>query len=119
MYDQPAASAISHSTDEPDIRPRSQRNAQPPTQTHSAPQSAPEPQRGAPQGEVVGAEPAITDKQKKMLFAISRSANLSDQDVKDALAGIGLTCHRDDLPKSRFQDVLNAIDPDFKFHQAK
>ena len=83
---------------------------------------APEPSQGqqtAPQGEVVSAEPSITDKQGKMLFAICRSANLSDQDVKDALAGIGLKCHRDEIPKSRFQDVLKAVDPQFKFHSAK
>ncbi len=109
------ASAISHSTAEPDIRPRSQRKAQTPTAQPEAPQSQPEPR----QGEVVGAEPFITEKQGKMLFAISKSANLSDQDVKDTLAGIGLHCHRNEIPKSRFQDVLNAIDPDCRFHQAK
>lgn len=65
------------------------------------------------------AEPVITERQGKMLFAISKSANLSDQDVKDTLAHIGLTCHRNEIPRSRFQDVLDAIDPDFKFHQPK
>ena len=106
-------SVISH---EPEIRPRSQKGAQP----SSTPQpAAPEPSQGpqqAPQGEVVGAEPVITEKQRKMFFAISRSANLNDDQVKQALAGIGLHCHRDNIPKNRFQDALNAIDPKCVFH---
>jgi hypothetical protein len=109
------SSAISH---EPDIRPRSQKGTQPPAQPAAAPQQATEPQQQAIQGEVQ-IEPVISEKQGKMLFAISKSANLSDQDVKDTLAHIGLNCHRNDIPKSRFQDVLNAIDPDFKFHKAQ
>jgi hypothetical protein len=54
-----------------------------------------------------------------MFFAISRSANLTDDQVKAALAGIGVHCHRDSIPKARFQDALRAIDPDFRFHQDK
>ena len=112
-------SVISHSTDEPDIRPRSQKQVQtPPDLSGVFPRSS-ESQQSAPQGQVTGPEPPITEKQRKMLFAISRSANLSDQDVKDTLAGIGLTCHRDDIPKGRFQDVLDAIDPNYKFHTRK
>ena len=111
-------SAISHPT-EPDIRPRSQKGSQTPIQ---APSAAPEPnvgQRQAVQGEVVGSEAVITEKQRKMFFAISRSCNLSDDQVKAALAGIGIHCHRDSIPKSRFQDALNAIDPQQKFHTNK
>jgi hypothetical protein len=106
-----ATSVISHQSSEPQIRPKSQKGT-------PAPQQAP-PQAQEPQGQVVGAEPVITDKQARMLFAISKSANLSDQDVKDTLAGIGLRCHRDEIPKSRFQDVLTAIDPEFRFHANK
>ena len=76
-------------------------------------------QRQAVQGEVVGSEAVITEKQRKMFFAISRSCNLSDDQVKAALAGIGIHCHRDSIPKSRFQDALNAIDPQQKFHTNK
>lgn len=108
----PKPSAISHSTGEPDIRPRSKKGTPQPQQTQEAPVEA---QQAPLEGEVQ-AEPVISEKQRKMLFAISRSANLSDQDVKDAMADIGLTCHRDNIPKSRFQDVLDAIDPDQKFH---
>ena len=109
-------SVISHSA-EPDIRPRSQKQTPTPP-----PSAAPEPSGEAgraPQGEVVGAEPVITEKQRKMFFAISRSANLSDDQVKAALAGIGIHCHRDSIPKARFQDALNAIDPQQKFHTNK
>jgi hypothetical protein len=117
--DHPTPSAISHDQGEPDIRPRSQKQAQTIDRTAEASPFAPQGQQSAPQGQVMGGEPAITEKQRKMLFAISRSANLSDQDVKDTLAGIGLTCHRDDIPKGRFQDVLDAVDPQFKFHTRK
>lgn len=104
---------------EPDIRPRSQKGAQPTTQPYPEPQGQPQEQHEDPQGEVVGAEPVITDKQRKMFFAISRSANLTDDQVKGALAQVGIHCHRDSIPKSRFQDALRAIDPTFKFHQDK
>lgn len=109
-------SAISHNG-EPDIRPRSQRMAQPST---PAPETAPEPaqpQRAPSQGEVI--EPSITEKQGKMLYAIQKSAGLSDAQVKAAMAKIGLHCDRDGIPKSRFQDVLDAVDPDFRFHTRK
>ena len=115
MYDQPPAP----SSGEPDIRPRSQKGAQPTTQPSPEPQGQPQEQHEDPQGEVVGAEPVITDKQRKMFFAISRSANLTDDQVKGALAQVGIHCHRASIPKSRFQDALRAIDPTFKFHQDK
>ena len=107
MYDKPPIP----NPGEPDIRPRSQKGAQPP----QAAQGQSEPQQQASQGEVVGAEPAITEKQRKMFFAITRSAELTDEQVKSTLAKIGI--HRDSIPKSRFQDALRAIDPQFKFHQ--
>jgi hypothetical protein len=108
---------ISHQSSEPQIRPKSQKGTPQPQQTQQAPPEPSQPQQT--QGQVVGAEPVITEKQARMLFAISKSANLSDQDVKDTLAGIGLRCHRDEIPKSRFQDVLTAIDPEFRFHANK
>jgi hypothetical protein len=114
-HDQPPAPA----SGEPDIRPRSQKGAQPTTQPYPEPQGQPQEQHEDLQGEVVGAEPVITDKQRKMFFAISRSANLTDDQVKGALAQVGIHCHRDSIPKSRFQDALHAIDPTFKFHQDK
>ena len=105
-------SAISH---EPEIRPRSQKGAQP---SSTPPPNAPEPSQGqeqAPQGEVVGAEPTITDKQRKMFFAISRSANLNDDQVKKALAGIGLHCHRDNIPKTHFRTLWMQSTPSVCF----
>ena len=111
------SSVISHPA-EPDIRPRSQRNAQPITQAPAEPVNASPFQHEAPQGEVQS-EPSITDKQRRMLFAIQKSVGLSDDEVKAALKRIGLTCHRDSIPKSRFQDVLDAIDSEFRFHQQK
>lgn len=104
---------------EPEIRPRSQKGAQPSTQAAAPPPATAQPQQQAVEGEVVSVETAITEKQRKMFFAIGRSANLSDDDVKAALAKVGLHCHRDSIPKSRFQDALRAIDPGYKFHQDK
>lgn len=103
--------------EEPDIRPRSQRNSQHATQPTTNAPAHPQ-QQNQPSGEVQ-AERTITDKQKKMLFAIQKSVNLSDDDVKAEMGRIGLHCHRDNIPMSRFQDVLDAIDGDFRFHQHK
>jgi hypothetical protein len=97
--------------DEPDIRPRSQKGTPAPQQTQEQP---PE-----PQGQVVDAEPSITEKQRKMLYAISKSAALSTEQVKAALAKAGLHCSSDMIPMSRFQDALNAVDPGYKFHAKK
>ena len=99
---------------EPDIKPRSQRTSQPTAQSTEAPQQA-----SQTQGDVVQGEPVITEKQRKMLFAIQKSIGLSNDDVKDEMNRIGLTCHRDEISKHRFQDVLDAIDPDMKYHQNK
>jgi hypothetical protein len=118
-------SATLHSPGEPDIRPRSQKGTQPPTQplptvadAFQGPQQAPQNVSPfPPEGETLPPETIITEKQRKMFFAISRSASLSDDQIKAALAKVGLHCHRDSIPKSRFQDALNAIDPDQRFHQ--
>ena len=110
---EPPPPSASH---EPDIRPRSQRTAQPPTQP---PPNAPTPgaaPRNEPQGEVQ-TETVITEKQRKRMFAIQRSVGISDDDVKDEMRRIGLTCHRDAIPKSRYNEVIDAIDSEFRFHQ--
>jgi hypothetical protein len=99
---------------EPDIRPRSQRTAQPSTQPPPTPSAASQGQQ-QPQGEVM-AEPVISDKQRKRMFAIQKSCNLSDQDVHDIMRHIGLTCGRDDIPRSRYNQLIDEIDPNFKFH---
>ncbi len=111
----PKASVISH---EPDIKPRSQRTVQTTTQP---PAIAPEPTQGQQQaieGEVV-AEPSITKPQASRFFAIAKSVGLDDNGMKAALASIGLHCHRDSIPRSRYEEAINAIDPEFKFHQKK
>jgi hypothetical protein len=110
------ASSPSSDPGEPDIRPRSQRTAQPPTQPPPVPPAAYQGQQTAPQGQVVDAEPVISEKQRKRMFAIQKSCNLSDQDVVDTLRHMGLTCHRDEIPKSKYNGVIDAIDPNFKFH---
>lgn len=101
---------------EPDIRPRSQRTAQP---SAPAPANAPEPTREAqqaPQGEIVSGEPTISEKQRKRMFAIQKSVGLSDQDVKDEMVAMGLTCHRDNVPTRRYNELIDRIDSGMKFH---
>ena len=104
---------------EPDIRPRSQKGAQPATQPPQASQGQPQQQQQAVEGQVVGTEPIISEKQRRMLFAISKSADLSDDQVKAALGKVGIHCHRDSIPKALFQKALDAIDPQQKFHTNK
>jgi len=113
------AGVISHNAAEPDIRPRSQRGAQPTTQ---APSTPPEPSgeaSGAVQGEVVSGEPTITSPQSKRFFAIARSAELSDEEVKARLAKLGYFGHRDGIPKRLYEAAVDAIDPEFKYHTKK
>jgi hypothetical protein len=112
---QAGTSAISHQSSEPDIRPKSQKGTPQPQQAQQAPI---EPQQQAIQGEVQ-AEVSITGPQAKRFFAISRSANLSDQDVKETLAALGYHGHRDGIPKRLYEQAVDAIDPDFKFHTRK
>lgn len=104
------ASAISHG--EPDIKPKSQKNA--PAQAQQAPPEPP-----AVEGQVVDAEPSITQPQAKRFFAIMRSANLSDDEVKARLAKIGWHGHRDGMPKRLYEAAVDAIDPEMKFHTNK
>jgi hypothetical protein len=112
-------SAISHDPGEPDIRPRSQKQAQTTTQI-PAEQYSPFPaQQSAPQGQVVGGEPVISVPQQKRFFAISKSAKLTDEEVKQVLASIGFYGHRDEIPKSLYDAAIDAIDPNFTFHPRK
>jgi hypothetical protein len=110
----PQPSVISHSSDEPDIRPRSQKQAQPPT---APPAARPEPTQA--QGEVLNAEPVISQAQGKRFFAISKSAGLSDEQVKAALASIGYHGHRDEIPRSKYNAAVDAIDSEMRFHTNK
>lgn len=103
---QPEPSAISHG--EPEIRPKSQKGT---------PAPPPEPQQ-AVQGEVQ-AEPSITQPQAKRFFAIMRSANLSDDEVKVRLAKLGYHGSRDMMPKRIYEAAVDAIDENFKFHTKK
>ena len=107
------------SSGEPDIRPKSQKGAQPPTQPAQTQPAAPQPQQQAVQGEVVGAEPSISPAQGKRFFAIMRSVGLDDGEVKKRLASIGWHGHRDGIPKRLYDRAIDAIDPDFKFHTPK
>jgi hypothetical protein len=109
-------SAISHPTGEPDIQPRSRKGTPQAQQSRESPFP---PQQEAIQGEVVGAEPSITAPQAKRFFAIGRSAGLNDEQVKQALASIGYHGHRDEMPKRIYEAAVDAIDPQFKFHQSK
>jgi hypothetical protein len=94
---------------EPNIVPKSKKGTQP----------APAQEQPPVQGEVVQGEPIITPPQAKRLFAISRSAGLSDDDVKMRLANIGFHGHRDHIPKSLYEAAIDAVDPEFKFHPKK
>jgi hypothetical protein len=112
----PAAKPPVDPNAEPDIRPRSQKGAQPPTQPPATPPAATEGQGQAIEGEVVNAEPIITPAQGKRFFAIMRSAELSDEQVKQALASIGYHGHRDEIPKRIYNAAIDAIDPQMRFH---
>lgn len=101
---------------EPDIRPRSQKGTQPPSQPAPTPPAAPQPQQQAVQGEVVGAEPGITQPQAKRFFAIMRSVGLSEEETKKRLAAIGWHGHRDGIPKRLYEKAIDAIDNEFRFH---
>jgi hypothetical protein len=82
------------------------------------PQSAPPPattEHSAPvQGEVLNGEP-ISEKQIRMLFALQKSANVTDDQLKAWLAPKGITS-RKLIPKKMFQEVIDWVDKEFKFH---
>jgi hypothetical protein len=79
-----------------------------------APQQAAQPATAPVQGEVVSGD-MVTPKQLNMLFAIQKSANVTDDQLKAWLAPKGITT-RKAIPKAMFQEVIDHVDPDFKFH---
>lgn len=87
--------------------PAAQQGSQPPTTT-----AAPAPTQQAPTAPT--GEP-ITEKQRKMFFAIQKSAGVDEDKVKAWLAERGIA-HRNEVPKSMFQELIDWIDPEFKFH---
>lgn len=113
---------------EPDIRPKSQKvsgervNALKENYPYYGQEAAPapaQPQQQAVQGEVVGAEPSISPAQGKRFFAIMRSVGLDDGEVKKRLASVGWHGHRDGIPKRLYEQAIDAIDNEFKFHTPK
>jgi hypothetical protein len=68
---------------------------------------------------VLNAEPVISQAQGKRFFAISKSAGLSDEQVKAALASIGYHGHRDEIPRSKYNAAVDAIDSEMRFHTNK
>jgi len=104
---------------EPDIKPRSKKGSQPSTEVPTTQQEPSQRQEEAPEGRVVSSEPTITIPQGKRFFAISRSAGLSDEQVKERLAEIGYHGHRDDIPRSLYEKAVDAIDPEMQYHTNK
>lgn len=88
--------------------PAAQQGSQPPTATSAAP--APTPQ--APAGD------PVTEKQLKMLFAIQKSTGKTDDQIHAFLAERGVTS-RKAVPKTMFQELIDWVDPEFKFHMSK
>ena len=116
-------SAISHDDSEPVITPRSRKGAQPSTQT---PPQAPTPATGPAikAGEVFppenqGFEPPITKPQSNRYFAIMKSASVTDEQSARQLASLGWHGSRDEMPKRIYNQAIDLLDPDFKFHQNK
>lgn len=113
------SSAISHDDSDPVITPRSRKTAQPPT---APPANAPEPTVSggeAIQGEVVGFEPPITKPQSNRYFAIMRSANVTDEQSARQLASLGWNGSRDEMPKRIYNQAIDLLDPQNRFHQNK
>lgn len=101
----------------PDIKPRSQKGGtKPPSQTQQRQETRSEPQREQPKGEVQD-DPPVSEAQYKRYFAIMRSANVSEEDSKAQLAKLGYTGHRNQMPKRIYTQAVDALDPNFQFHQ--
>ncbi len=109
------ASAISHDDSEPDIKPRSQRNAQTSTVIPEAFPESTEAQKRAPQGEVVGFEPPISKQQSNRYFAIMKSASVTDEESARQLASLGYHGSRDDMPKRIYNQAIDLLDPKMMF----
>lgn len=89
------------------------------TKPTPAPQGAQQPPT-TPHPEVLpeGSPDLVTEKQLKMLFAVQKSAGVTDDKLKPWLDSKGITS-RKLIPKSFFQSVIDWIDPEFKFHTGK
>ncbi len=85
------------------------------TTSKPAPQQAAQPAHAPMQGEVVDSGHLVTDRQLKMLFAIQKSANVTDEQLKPWLAAKGIAT-RKAIPKSMFQEVIDHVDSGMKFH---
>lgn len=94
--------------------PAAQQAGVPPTTPATPPQPAPAPQQ--PQNMMKG-EP-ISEKQRKMLFAIQKTVGKTDDQIKEWLAERGVQS-RNDIPKPLFQDLIDWIDPEFQCHVSK
>ena len=116
-------SAISHDDSEPVITPRSRKGAQPSTQ-------APPTQPAASQGPAIkagevfppeskGFEPLITKPQSNRYFAIMKSASVTDEQSARQLASLGWNGSRDEMPKRIYNEAIDKLDPQFKFHTRK
>lgn len=116
-------SAISHDDGEPQITPRSRKGAQPSTQPQST-QPAASQGPAIKAGEVFppenqGFEPPITKPQSNRYFAIMKSASVTDEQSARQLASLGWNGSRDEMPKRIYNQAIDLLDPDFKFHQNK
>lgn len=118
------SSAISHDNSEPQITPRSRKGAQPSTQS-------PPTQPAASQGPAIKAgevfppeqrqqfEPPISKPQSNRYFAIMKSASVTDEQSARQLASLGWNGSRDEMPKRIYNQAIDLLDPQFKFHTAK
>lgn len=63
-----------------------------------------------------GPEVLLSDAQRKMIFAIAMKRGLSDGEIREAIGSLGYESLTE-LPKSKVGELMNEIDPEFKFHQ--
>jgi hypothetical protein len=124
---QPPASAISHDDSEPVITPRSRKGAQPSTQapsTQPADSQGPEQNLSGvfPEGEVLQPgkfELPISKPQSNRYFAIMKSVSVTDEQSARQLASLGWNGSRDEMPKRIYNQAIDLLDPEFRFHQNK
>ena len=84
----------------------------------SPPQGAASTAHPAPvTGEVVSGE-VVSEAQLRMLFALQKSAGMTDDTLKEWLKPQGVTS-RKLIPRKMFQSVIDFVDPKFQFHQPK
>lgn len=56
----------------------------------------------------IATEPTITEKQRRMLFAVAKEAQVSEERIKQMLDGLGIQ-HTKDIPASKFDAILQVI----------